>query len=89
MKKNIVQNVHGKNLKRRSTTTNRNRHSLSIVKKMEVQEGYLLVIFDPDSASQYRTFVIGKSANIIYKSTEETANVVIYDDKLMFIKQQM
>jgi len=60
-----------------------------IVEKMEVQEGYILVTFSPDSANEYRTFVIGKSGDIIYRSTEETANVVIYDGKLMFIKEQL
>ena len=59
-----------------------------IVDRLEVQEGYVLATFSDRSENEYRTFVIGKTGDIIYRSTEETANVVICDGKLMFIKEQ-
>ncbi len=54
--------------------------------KLEIQNGYLVAIFDKDSESPYKMMVINNEGKVLYKTVENVLLVRIENGKMVFIK---
>lgn len=57
-----------------------------ILKSLEVQNGYMVAIFDKISESQYKLMIFNEDGKVIYKSIENVLLVRIDNGKVVFIK---
>lgn len=56
------------------------------IKKLEIQNGYLVALFDKESPSPYKMMVINKDEKILYKTIENVLLVRIENGKIAFVK---
>ncbi len=54
--------------------------------KLEIQNGYLVALFDKDSPSPYKMIVINKDGKVLYKTIENVLLVRIQNGKIAFVK---
>jgi len=54
--------------------------------KLEVQNGYLLAIFDKESESLYKMMIINSEGKVLYKTIEDVLLVRIENGKVVFVK---
>ncbi|MEA4926179.1 MAG: DUF5050 domain-containing protein [Syntrophomonadaceae bacterium] len=54
--------------------------------KLEVQDGYLVAIFDKDRKSSYKMMVINNEGKVLYKTIENVLLVRIENGKIVFVK---
>lgn len=57
-----------------------------ILKSLEVQNGYMVAIFDKNSESQYKLIIFNDSGKVLYKSIENVLLVRIENGKVVFVK---
>lgn len=56
------------------------------VKSLEVQNGYMVAVFEKDSSSQYKMMIIDKAGKVIYKTIENVLLARIENGKVVFVK---
>ena len=57
-----------------------------ILKSLEVQNGYMVAIFDKLSESQYKLMIFNEEGKVLYKSIENVLSVRIDNGKIVFVK---
>jgi hypothetical protein len=57
-----------------------------ILKSLEVQNGYMVAIFDKFSESQYKMMIFNDNGKLLYKSIENVLLVRIENGKVVFVK---
>ncbi len=57
-----------------------------ILKSLEVQNGYMVAVFDKSSESQYKMMIFNKNGRAIYKTIENVLLVRIENGKVVFVK---
>lgn len=57
-----------------------------ILKSLEVQNGYMIAIFDKLSESQYKLMIFNEDGKVLYKSIENVLLVRIENGKVVFVK---
>jgi len=57
-----------------------------ILKSLEVQNGYMVAIFDKLSESQYKLMIFNEEGKVLYKSIENVLLVRIDNGKVVFVK---
>lgn len=57
-----------------------------ILKSLEVQDGYMVAIFDKKSQSQYKLMIFNDTGTLLYKSIENVLLVRIENGKVVFVK---
>ncbi len=57
-----------------------------ILKSLEVQNGYMIAIFDKLSESQYKLMIFNEDGKVLYKSIENVLLVRIDNSKVVFLK---
>ena len=57
-----------------------------ILKSLEVQNGYMVAIFDKNSESQYKLMIFNDDGKLLYKSIENVLLVRIENGKVVFVK---
>jgi len=57
-----------------------------ILKSLEVQNGYMVAIFDKNSESQYKLMIFNDDGKLLYKSIENALLVRIENGKVVFVK---
>lgn len=57
-----------------------------ILKSLEVQNGYMVAIFDKNSQSQYKLMIFNDAGKLLYKSIENVLLVRIENGKVVFVK---
>ena len=57
-----------------------------ILKSLEVQNGYMVAIFDKLSESQYKLMIFNEDSKVLYKSIENVLLVRIDNGKVVFVK---
>lgn len=56
------------------------------VKSLEVQDSYMVAVFDKDSQSQYKMMILDDTGKVIYKTIENVLLVRIENGKVVFVK---
>ncbi len=56
------------------------------LQRLEVQEGYLIAIFDPDSESPYKMLIIDGKGKVIYQTVENVLLARIDQGRVVFVK---
>lgn len=56
------------------------------VKSLEIQNGYMVAVFEKDSPSQYKMMIIDDLGKVIYKTIENVLLVRIENGKVVFVK---
>ena len=56
------------------------------LKSLEVQDGYMVAIFDKESKAQYKMMIFDGSGEVIYKTIEKVLLVRIENGKVVFVK---
>lgn len=57
-----------------------------ILKSLEIQNGYMVAVFDKSSESQYKMMIFNDNGRIIYKTIENVLLVRIDNGKIVFVK---
>lgn len=56
------------------------------VTSLEIQNGYMVAVFDKESESQYKMMIFNDSGEVIYKTIENVLLVRIENGKVVFVK---
>jgi len=56
------------------------------VKTLEIQDGYIVAVFEKNSLSQYKMMIIDDAGKVIYKTIENVLLVRIENGKVVFVK---
>lgn len=56
------------------------------LKSLEIQNGYMVAVFDKESTSQFKMMIIDGSGKIIYKTIENVLLVRIENGKVVYVK---
>ncbi len=56
------------------------------LKSLEIQDGYMVAIFDKESSSQYKMMIIDNKGSVIYKTIENVLLVRIENGKIAYVK---
>ncbi|MGI6731609.1 MAG: DUF5050 domain-containing protein [Anaerovoracaceae bacterium] len=57
------------------------------LKSLEIQDGYMVAVFEKDSQSQYKMMIFDETGKVIYKTIENVLLVRIGNGKVVFVKE--